>query len=201
VVREKVIIRIARLEDVPAIQEIYAPYVKETMITSEYDVPSIEEFQERMTRTQQKYPYLVAEYEGEVLGYAYTNPFVGRAAYGYSAVTSIYVRRTGHKLGLGRKLYEAIEKISARQHIRNLMARIGYTDEEHEYLNKNSAQFHEKMGYQLAGRFPKSGYKFGQWYDIIWMVKHIAEHTTPEEFIPFPELPREALEEAGVKVK
>lgn len=200
-VRDRVRIRVANLNDAAEIRAIYAPYVEKTMITSELEVPTVEEFQARMTKTLAKYPYVVADLDGEVLGYAYTSPFVGRAAYGYSAETSIYIKSTGQKLGLGRKLYEAIEKISAMQHIRNLTARIGYTDEEHEYLNKNSARFHEKLGYQLAGRFPNAGHKFGRWYDIIWMVKHIGEHDTPAPFLPFPELTEEQLETAGVDAK
>ena len=77
-------------------------------------------------------------------------------------------------------LYEAIEQKLKEMGILNLYACIGYLDVEDEYLNQNSAQFHEHMGFTLAGRFRKCGYKFGRWYDMIWMEKIIGEHGTNE---------------------
>ena len=78
--------------DAEAMQAIYAPYVERTAITFEVEAPSVEEFGRRIRHTQEKYPWLVAERNGEVLGYAYLGEFKSRAAYAHSAETSIYVR-------------------------------------------------------------------------------------------------------------
>ena len=84
--------RIARGEDAEKLLEIYAPYVENTAITFEYDVPSIEEFRERIEHTLSRYPYLVAERDGEIMGYAYASAFKARAAYAWAVGTSIYIR-------------------------------------------------------------------------------------------------------------
>lgn len=193
-IKEKVLIRRASEEDAQAILDVYAPYIKNTAITFEYEVPSLEEFRERIRSTLKKYPYLVAEKEGEILGYAYTGAFVGRAACDWSVETSIYLKETGTKMGVGKMLYNAIEKISKAQNIVNLNACIAVPDTEDEHLNFNSAQFHEHLGYQFVGKFHKCGYKFENWYNLIWMEKAIGEHKkNPEPFIPFSELKEELL--------
>ena len=86
---ENIRIRAAAPEDAVQLLAIYTPYVERTAITFEYDVPTLEEFQRRIARTLQRYPYLTAERGGELLGYAYLSPFVGRAAYQWAAETSI----------------------------------------------------------------------------------------------------------------
>ena len=193
-IKEKVLIRRASEEDAQAILDVYAPYIKNTAITFEYEVPSLEEFRERIRSTLKKYPYLVAEKEGEILGYAYTGAFVGRAACDWSVETSIYLKETGTKMGVGKMLYNAIEKISKAQNIVNLNACIAVPDTEDEHLNLNSAQFHAHLGYQFVGKFHKCGYKFENWYNLIWMEKAIGEHKkNPEPFIPFSELKEDLL--------
>lgn len=193
-IKEKVLIRRASEEDAQAILDVYAPYIKNTAITFEYEVPSLEEFRERIRSTLKRYPYLVAEKEGEILGYAYTGAFVGRAACDWSVETSIYLKETGTKMGVGKMLYNAIEKISKAQNIVNLNACIAVPDTEDEHLNFNSAQFHAHLGYQFVGKFHKCGYKFENWYNLIWMEKAIGEHKkNPEPFIPFSELKEDLL--------
>lgn len=180
-------IRTASADDAKALLEIYTPYVEKTAITFEYDIPTLQEFENRINRTLKNYPYLVAEQNGELLGYAYTGPFVGRAAYGWSAEVSIYLKETKRKMGIGRRLYDALEQISKAQNILNLNACIGYTETEDEHLTNNSMEFHAHMGYTLVGRFHNSGYKFGRWYDMIWMEKLIGEHSdNPLPVIAFP---------------
>lgn len=82
--RGDVVVRDAVPEDAERLVEIYRPYVETTAITFEYDVPTVGEFRGRMERTMEKYPYLVAEMDGYVVGYAYAGRFVGRAAYDWS---------------------------------------------------------------------------------------------------------------------
>ncbi|RKJ00824.1 GNAT family N-acetyltransferase [bacterium D16-54] len=192
-------IRTAAAEDAWELLKIYKPYVKKTAITFEYDVPTPEEFKARIENTLKKYPYLVAEKDGELLGYVYTGPFVGRAAYGWAAEVSIYLKEGSQRLGLGKRLYQAIEEISRAQNILNLNACIGSPETEDEYLTRNSIQFHSHMGYRWVGEFYKCGYKFGRWYNMVWMEKIIGEHPAePMAVIPFPELDRDVLDRAGV---
>lgn len=180
-------IRPAQLADTEKLLEIYAPYVTDTAITFEYDVPSIEEFENRIREVQKKYPYLVAEMDGEILGYAYASAFHPRAAYGWCVETSIYIKMDKRGMGLGRKLYKELEARLKEMGLLNLYACIGYAEVEDEYLTNASVAFHEKMGYKLNGHFTKCGYKFGRWYDMVWMEKMIGEHEIgkPMEKIEF----------------
>lgn len=171
--KDQALIRMATEDDAEQVLNIYGYYTENTAISFEYDVPSLKEFQNRIQKTLKKYPYLVVEENGLIQGYCYAGPFIGRAAYDWSAELSIYLDRSATKCGYGRLLYEEMEKRLKDMGIQNLYACIGYVDEEDEYLNKNSAQFHEHMGFQLVGRFHKCGYKFGRWYDMIWMEKII----------------------------
>lgn len=171
-------IRSASIQDAESILNIYSHYVQNTAISFEYDVPSMDEFRGRITHTLENYPYLVAEQNGVIIGYAYGSRFHERAAYSRCAEVSIYVDMDARKCGVGRLLYEALEEALKAQGILNLYACIAYTDEEDEYLNNNSAQFHTHLGYTEIGRFHKCGYKFNRWYDMIWMEKMIGEHKT-----------------------
>lgn len=173
---DKIIIRNAVPQDARALLDIYGPYVKNTAISFEYEVPSVEEFQKRIENTTKKYPYLIAEEDNQILGYAYAGAFYGRAAYDWSVETTIYLAPGATKKGVGRLLYKSLEEKLKEMGILNLYACIAYPDEEDEYLDKNSALFHEHMGYQKVGEFHKCGYKFGRWYSMIWMEKIIGEH-------------------------
>lgn len=169
-------IRTATVDDAEALLNIYGYYVTHTAISFEYEVPTAEAFKRRIGNTLKKYPYLAAVQDKEILGYAYAGPFVGRAAYDWSAEVTIYLAADKRKQGLGRMLYEALEQELIKMGILNLYACIGYIEIPDEYLTKNSAQFHEHMGYIKAGHFHKCGYKFGRWYDMIWMEKIIGSH-------------------------
>lgn len=169
-------IREAAVEDAARLLEIYAYYVEKTAITFEYDVPSLEEFRGRIRHIKERYPYLVIERNGVIEGYAYAGVFKDRAAYDRSCEMTIYLDRGAVGGGLGRKLYEALEEALKAQGMLNLYACIGYPDEPDEYLDYNSAQFHEHLGYRTVGTFHQCGYKFGRWYSMIWMEKMIGEH-------------------------
>lgn len=182
-------IRTACASDAQALLEIYAPYITKTAVTFEYEVPLPRDFQKRIENTLQKYPYLVAEEDGVILGYAYTGIFKDRAAYDHAAEVSVYVKEDKRGLGVGRRLYAALEKISRAQHILNLNACIAYADKEDEYLTRDSVDFHDHLGYSMVGKFHRCGYKFGRWYDMVWMEKILGEHPAdPEPVIAFPDL-------------
>ncbi|MCQ2576651.1 MAG: N-acetyltransferase family protein [Treponema sp.] len=182
-------LRPATPDDAAAILKIYEPYVKNTAITFEYDVPSLEEFTQRITNTLKKYPYFVAETDNKIVGYAYAGPLKTRMAYSWSVELSVYVDKEYHGQGIGKVLYTKLEEILKKMNISNLYACIAYTDEDNEYLTQGSPKFHEKMGFKINGKFTKCAYKFGRWFDMIWMEKPIADHIPNQpNMIPFPEI-------------
>lgn len=193
--RKKIIIRLVTEADAQDLLAIYVPYVMNTAITFEYEVPSVTEFADRIRNTLKMYPYLAAECDGEILGYAYAGPFKQRAAYAWGVETSVYVRRGYKKQGIGKKLYTCLEELLAMQNILNVNACIAYPEVEDEYLTKNSVGFHEHLGYRFVGEFQKCGYKFGRWYNMVWMEKHIGEHVqNPPAVKAFPKI-KEAAEQ------
>lgn len=174
-------IRAASPADGAELLAIYAPYVKNTAITFDYDVPLLDEFVLRMEAILKKYPYIVAVSDGEIVGYAYADTFKDRAAYDWSVETTVYVK-SGHKrAGVGRALYTALEERLRAHGILNMYACIAIPDSEDEYLPRDSQLFHRQMGFQTVGEFHKCGFKFGRWYNMIWMEKLIGTHTSEQK--------------------
>lgn len=169
-------IRKVTVDDAKELLDIYAPYVEQTAITFEYDVPSVGEFVERIKKISSKYPYIAAVEDGKIVGYAYASAFKERAAYQWSVETSIYVDMQKRQNGVGRLLYEALEQRLREQGILNSNACISYTEVEDDHLTNGSVRFHKKLGYELVAHFHKCGKKFGKWYDMVWMEKMLGEH-------------------------
>lgn len=164
------------IEDASELLSIYEPYVRDTAITFEYDVPTLEEFRSRIISISSKYPYIKAVENGEILGYAYAHAFKDRRAYDWSVETTVYVRQGRHGRGIGRLLYNKLEKSLKGMGILNMNACIAVPEKEDKHLTDDSYRFHLKMGFTVAGRFHNVGYKFNTWYDIVWMEKLIGEH-------------------------
>lgn len=182
-------IRSARLSDAKTLLAIYAPYIRKTAITYEYEVPSEEEFAERIRKVQERYPYLVAEKDGEILGYAYASAFHVRAAYDWAVETSIYLKENQRGQGLGKQLYGALEQALYSQNILNVYACIAFPEVEDEYLTMNSVNFHKHLGYRETAVFKECAIKFHRWYHMMWMEKRIGEHSShPEPVIAYREL-------------
>lgn len=182
-------IRIAAEQDAAALLEIYGYYVVNTAITYEYDVPTPENFRQRIQNTLTDYPYLLWEEDGRILGYAYAARFHGRKSFDWAAEASVYVHKDARGHGIGKKLYEALEAILRRQGVTALMVSIAYPETEDEYLTCNSVEFHSHMGYALCAHFHRCANKFGRWYDFVWMEKHLADlPTAPAPFIPFAQI-------------
>lgn len=179
---DSITIRTAAPEDASTLLDIYAPYVKHTAVTFEYEVPSVEEFSERIRRILSRYPYLIAVMNHQIVGYAYAAAFHERPAAGWAVETSIYLNQSCRGYGIGKRLYLLLEDILKAQHILNMNACIAYP-------NPESIAFHEALGYKTIGHFHHCGFKSGNWYDLIWMEKIIGEHEVPPKpVIPFEEV-------------
>ena len=168
------------LYDAKELLSIYAPYVTETAISFEYEVPSLDEFKERIENISAKFPYIKAVSDnGEILGYAYASSFHQRKAYEWSVEMTVYVKKDSRREGVGKALYDTLEKSLKDMGVLNVNACIAYLGggKTDEYLTDDSFFFHEKMGYKMVGIFHDSGYKFGRWYDMIWMEKMLGNHT------------------------
>lgn len=173
----EILIRDALIEDAESLLNIYSPYVKNTAITFEWVVPTIQEFKKRIEKISARYPYIVAEVNGEIRGYAYANTFRSRKAYSWTAESSIYVHQDYRGKGIGKQLLIELESRLAKQNVLNLYAVIASTDKEDEYLTNDSVRFHKKMGYTNPCIFNKCGFKFNRWYDTTTMEKFLGEHT------------------------
>lgn len=178
--KKNITIRTATITDAAELLEIYSYYVQNTAITFEWDVPSVQEFSNRIENTLKKYPYIVAEItrnnEKKIIGYAYAGSFKTRAAYDWAVETSIYVDKDYRNLGAGKLLLTSLEKLLQKQNILNVNACIAFAQQENEFLTNDSYRFHKKMGYSLVGTFHQCGYKFDKWFDMIWMEKIIGKH-------------------------
>jgi len=195
------ILRTVTPADAQALLDIYAPYVQTTAISFEYEPPTVAEFVGRIKEVLTCFPYLAAEEDGKILGYAYAHPYGVRKAYSWSVELSIYLAPDSRGKGIGRRLYEAMEVLLKAQNITNLYVLVAGVEVEDEYLTHDSLKFHTAMGYTTVGKLHKAGYKFGRWYDMITMEKFIADHPehTQPSVVPCHELSDEVWEKAGAQ--
>ena len=175
-------IRVATEDDAERILEIYAPFVRDSAISFEDDVPSLEEMRRRIRDKLATYPWFVAEDETGILGYGYAGPLRDRAAYRWSAEVSMYirddVRHTGVATAIGMKLTESLFRMG----IVNLYG--GTT-----LPNEASEGIYKKSGFESAGVWRNAGYKFGRWHDVGWYQRAIRDvGAVPPPFIPFSDL-------------
>lgn len=166
---EDLIFRFATENDAKEILEIYRPYVENTTITFEYEVPSVKEFKERIMKILEEYPYIVCEYDKKIIGYAYAHRVWSRAAYQWDAELSIYTNENYSGNGIGKKLYKMLMEILKLQNVVNVYGCVTYP-------NENSDKLHEYLGFNKVGIFKNAGYKFGKWIGVTWFEKAILEH-------------------------
>ncbi len=186
----------ATVADTATLREIYLPYVRTTAVTFELEDPTLEDFTERVRKTLERYPYIVAVEEGEIVGYAYASAFRPRAAYLHSIETSIYMRMDYRGKGVGRRLYETLAKLLVLQNVFNMEACIAHCDPADEYVPATSRLFHERLGFKLVGKFNKCAHKFGRWYDMIWMERILGDHIAdPQPFLPLLQVDPEKIAE------
>ena len=179
---ENILIRKAQIDDYKEILNIYEKYIRETCITFEIEVPSDEEFRDRTKTIIANYPYLVCEIEGKVVGYAYATKHAERAAYDYDVNLSIYINQAYHKRKIGSLLYSRLLKLLKAQGYYNAYAGITLP-------NEKSLSFHQALGFETVGTYQKTGYKFEQWHDVIWLQKNLIDYTIkPKAIIPIEEI-------------
>ena len=169
----KLTIREVRVEDAERLVEIYSHYVLNTAVSFEYEVPTVEEFANRIQKISAKYPYLVCLDQDKVIGYAYAGAYSVREAYSWTATTSIYIDKEYRRKGAGKMLYAVLEERLRERGIVNLLAGVAYAEEEVEYLSHDSLHFHQKMGYVQVARMMTIGKKYDRWYDLLWLQKKL----------------------------
>ena len=167
------LIRPSREDDIPAITAIYAHHVLHSTGTFETEAPGIADMTARRTDVLSKgLPYLVAEDDGQIAGFAYGNWFKPRPAYRYSAEDSIYLAPDAHRKGLGRALLAELLACCEAAGVRKVMAIIG------DSANAGSIGVHRALGFEQAGIIQSCGWKFGAWRDIVIMQKTLGAGDT-----------------------
>lgn len=152
-------IRQATIEDAEAIVKIYNHYVDYSIVTFDIYHASLESFQNKIQTSSFKFPWIVFEENGEILGYAHGNEWKAKDGYKHTSETTIYLKEDAHKKGLGTLLYtELIQQLKAL----NFHALIGCIT----LPNEPSIALHEKLGFEKSAHFKEVGYKFDQWIDV-----------------------------------
>lgn len=168
-------IRFATTEDSEEILSIYSKYILETAVSFEIELPSLHDFTRRIQDIIEIYPYLVLECDNHIEGFAYASTHAQRAAYCYDVNLSVYMSDHFQGKGMAKLLYQGLFALLKEQGYYN--AFVAYSEP-----NEKSALFHEKLGFQQVGTFPKAGYKLGRWHDLTWAEKALQEHSpTPKE--------------------
>ena len=185
---KQVVIRLADpARDAASILALYAPYIEKTAITFEYVVPEQAAFEQRVKDIAAEFPYLLLEIDGELAGYAYAHRQAERAAFGWNAELSIYLKESFTGYGLGMPLYRLLEELLEMQGYINFYGVITAS-------NAGSIAFHEKMGYQIIGTHERTGYKFGAWHGVVWMHRRVHENA-PREIMSVHALSPKAVNE------
>lgn len=153
------LVRPARRGDAAGIAAIYAHYVRDSAVTFELDPPEAGEMAARMGALLPIYPYLVAEQDRSLLGYAYAGRLYERAAYRWTVEATVYVAQDQHRRGIGRLLYHKLLATLTAQGFQSVVGKITLP-------NPASVRLHEAFGFRQAGLFAQVGYKHGAWHDV-----------------------------------
>ncbi len=176
-------LRPATARDSAALLEIYRPYVENTSISFETEVPSVAEFRRRILEFSAEYPYLAAVEDGRITGYAYAHAFHERAAYRWTVETSIYVSEQARGRGVGRRLYRALLALLEAQGVKHACAIVTIP-------NEPSLHFHRSMGFEAGGVLPDFGYKLGAWHSVAYLCRALGDSQDP----PAPVVPVRSLD-------
>jgi L-amino acid N-acyltransferase YncA len=174
--------RLATIDDAPAIAAIYAPYVRDSIVSFETDPPGAAEIAARVDRIGRQYPWLTASAGGRIVGYAYACENRSRLAYRWSVDAAVYVDPSAQGRGVGRALYQRLFELLRAQGYVNAFAGIALP-------NAASVKLHEAMRFTLIGVYRNVGYKLGAWRDVGWWQLALrAPPQTPVEPIPVGDL-------------
>ncbi|GHA31444.1 N-acetyltransferase [Salinimicrobium marinum] len=165
---DKFSLRLVTEQDVHEVLDIYKPYVQNTIVSFEYDVPTIEEYLQRIKTNTVDYPWLVGLRNKEIIGYAYAGRHRNRTAYQWSPESTIYLSPEVHGKGVARILYDTLFRLLRLQGYCNVYAGIGLP-------NDRSTRFHRALGFEEIGIFKKVGYKHGNWHDTQWFQLQLNE--------------------------
>lgn len=174
-------VRIATEDDAAGVAEVYAPYVRDTVISFEETAPTPDDWRARIGKTLSRYPFLVFEDGGRVTAYAYASVHNERSAYRWSANVGIYAARDVHRRGVGRALYGQLLTLLKAQGLHTAYAGITLP-------NDASVGLHKAMGFALIGVYPEVGFKLGAWRDVGWWGLRLADGPPEGEPIAFPDL-------------
>src|ERR1043165_1438254 len=163
-------VRAASEADIPSITRIYAHAVRHGTASFEFDPPDEAEMTRRMRALLDAgYPYLAAEIEGVVMGYAYAGPYRTRPAYRYTVENSVYIAPDAHRRGIGRALIDRLIAESEARGYRLMIAVIG------DSAQTPSIELHRAAGFRLVGTFEAVGYKFDRWLDSVLMQRPLGK--------------------------
>lgn len=182
-----IVLRLATPADAQSILNIYAPFIQETSFTFETEVPSIEEFANRISTYLINWPWLVYEVNGIIAGYAYATRHRERTAYQWCVESSIYIHDDFQRTGIAKALYTALFEILKKQGFRNVYAVINLP-------NDKSVTFHERFGFNYFATYEKVGYKLGKWKNVGWWKLSLNEYgDEPLAPVKFSELDKSFL--------
>ena len=165
-------VRDATEADAAACAAVYAPYVTDTVITFEYDVPSAADMAGRIAAARGTHAWLVLEDDDRVVGYAYAAPVKNRAAYQWSCEVSVYLELGRRRSGSGRALYTALFERLAERGFRRAIAGMTLPNEASEGL-------HRAMGFEPIGVQRRIGWKRDAWHDVAWVQRSIGGDGPP----------------------
>ena len=181
-------IRIAKPTDAKGILEIYAPYISNTSFTFETEIPSVEEFAERIKTYLINWPWLVCEIDGKIAGYTYATKYRERVAYQWGVESSVYIHDDFQRAGIARALYTALFDILKQQGFNTVYAVINLP-------NEKSISLHERLGFHHFATYEKAGYKLGKWKNVGWWQLSINDYgDAPAAPIKFSEMDKNFLQ-------
>ncbi len=175
-------IRVASRSDAAAVRSIYAPFCRSSAVTFEEVPPSEAELADRIESTLETHPWLVCEYDGEVVGYAYAGALRKRRAYEWIVELSVYVADDARRAGVGQALYESLFVVLDRQGVFEAYAVTTLP-------NPATVRFHDRLGFERVAEFPAMGYTQDEWHDVCWWRRSIGEKPAdPDRPTPFAAL-------------
>lgn len=186
-------IKVATKDDAAGMLDIYTPFILNSGVTQETEVPTVEDFQERILSNLAERPWLVCEINNEIAGYAYGGRHRDRKGYQWCTEPSVYILEKYFGLGVANALYAALFAILRLQGYVNAYAVITLP-------NERSVAFHKKFGFEYLTTYKKIGYKLGQWHDVGWMQYEINPHNRdPKDPVRFPDIDKMVIDSIVVR--